>query len=218
MRAMWKGAVAFGLVNVPIKLYAATEDHDVRFHQVHAADGGRIKMVRTCSIDGQPVEYKDLAKAYETDTGQVVIMDDVRLRGPAGARRARDRGARVRPERPGRPDAARPQLLPRAGGQGPQALRAAARGARRRPSAPRSCASCCATRRQLAALRVRDEVLVLQTMLWPDEVRAAEFDVLDTDVEIRPQELAMAAVARRLLARTSTPPSTTTSTARRCSP
>ena len=81
MRAMWKGAVAFGLVNVPIKLYAATEDHDVRFHQVHAADGGRIKMVRTCSVDGHTVEYKDLAKGYESESGQTVIMEESDFEG-----------------------------------------------------------------------------------------------------------------------------------------
>ena len=81
MRAMWKGSVAFGLVNVPIKLYTATEDHDVRFHQVHAEDGGRVKMLRTCSVDGKPLEMKDLSKAYETDTGRVVIMEESDFEG-----------------------------------------------------------------------------------------------------------------------------------------
>ncbi|HET6258690.1 MAG TPA: Ku protein, partial [Pseudonocardia sp.] len=52
MRAMWSGAVSFGLVSVPVKAYSATTNHYIRFHQVHAADGGRIKYRRTCSIDG----------------------------------------------------------------------------------------------------------------------------------------------------------------------
>ena len=55
MRAIWKGAVSFGLVSVPVKLYAATESHDVSFRQVHAKDGGRIKYQRVCSLDGEEV-------------------------------------------------------------------------------------------------------------------------------------------------------------------
>ena len=89
MRAMWKGAVAFGLVNVPVKVYSATEDHDVRFHQVHAADGGRIRMQRTCSVDGEEGRRQDLAKAYESPDGRVVVMDETDfadLPVPGGAR------------------------------------------------------------------------------------------------------------------------------------
>lgn len=191
MRAMWKGAVAFGLVNVPIKLYAATEDHDVRFHQVHAADGGRVKMLRTCSVDGKPVEYKELAKAYESDTGQVVIMEDADFEGlpVPGMREIEvvefvpsdqvdpvlfDRSYYLEPE----PRALKPYVLLR------EALEATDRTALVRVVLRQ--------KTQLGALRVRGDVLVLQTMLWPDEVRAADFDVLETDVDIRPQELSMA--------------------------
>lgn len=192
MRAMWKGSVAFGLVNVPIKLYAATEDHDVRFHQVHAADGGRIKMQRTCSLDGEKVEYKDLAKAYETETGQVVIMEESDFDGlpVPGVREIEvlefvpseqvdpvlfDRSYYLEPES----KAVKPYVLLR------EALLQTERTAIVRVVLR--------SKSQLAALRVRDGVLVLQTMLWPDEVRAAEFDVLETDVDVKPQELAMAA-------------------------
>jgi len=191
MRAMWKGAVAFGLVNVPIKLYAATEDHDVKFHQVHAADGGRVKMVRTCSVDGQPIEYKELAKAYESDTGQVVVMEDADFEGlpVPGMREIEvvefvpsdqvdplllDRSYYLEPEA----RALKPYVLLR------EALTETDRTAIVRVVLR--------NKTQLGALRVRDDVLVLQTMLWPDEVRTAEFDVLDDDVEVRPQELAMA--------------------------
>ena len=192
MRAMWKGSVAFGLVNVPIKLYAATEDHDVRFHQVHAADGGRIKMQRTCSIDGEKVEYKDIAKAYETDTGQVVVMEESDFDGlpVPGVREIEvlefvpseqvdpvlfDRSYYLEPES----RAVKPYVLLR------EALLQTERTAIVRVVLR--------SKSQLAALRVREGVLVLQTMLWPDEVRAAEFDVLAEDVEVKPQELAMAA-------------------------
>jgi len=192
MRAMWKGAVAFGLVNVPIKLYAATEDHDVRFHQVHAADGGRIKMVRTCAVDGHQVEYKDLAKGYESQSGQTVVMDESDFEGlpVPGLREIEvlefvpsdqvdpllfDKSYYLEPDG----KAIKPYVLLR------EALEQTDRTAIVRVVLR--------NKSQLAALRVRGEVLVMQTMLWPDEVRAAEFDVLDGAIEVRPQELAMAA-------------------------
>ena len=75
-RAIWKGAVSFGLVSVPVKLYAATESHDISFRQVHAKDGGRIRYQRVCSIDGEEVEYADIAKGYETEDGEMVILTD----------------------------------------------------------------------------------------------------------------------------------------------
>jgi DNA end-binding protein Ku len=74
MRAIWKGAVSFGLVNVPIRLYSATENHDVKFRQVHREDGGRIKYQRICSIDGAQVSYDDIAKGYETEDGEMVVL------------------------------------------------------------------------------------------------------------------------------------------------
>ena len=76
MRAIWKGAVSFGLVNVPVRLYCATENHDVQFRQVHREDGGRIKYQRVCSIDGEQVSYDDIAKGYETEDGEMVVLTD----------------------------------------------------------------------------------------------------------------------------------------------
>ena len=76
MRSIWRGAVSFGLVSIGVKLYSATEDKDVRFHQVHAVDGGRVKYKRICSIDGEEVEYGDIAKGYELPDGQLVILTD----------------------------------------------------------------------------------------------------------------------------------------------
>src|SRR5918993_793589 len=69
MRSIWRGAVSFGLVSIGVKLYSATEDKDIRFHQVHATDGGRVKYKRVCSIDGEEVEYSDIAKGYELPEG-----------------------------------------------------------------------------------------------------------------------------------------------------
>ena len=192
MRAMWTGSVAFGLVNVPIKLYSATEDHDVRFHQVHAVDGGRIKMVKTCSVDGQRLETKDISKAYETDTGRVVIMEPEDFEGlpVPGVKEISvlefvpseevdpilfDRSYYLEPES----RSVKPYVLLR------EALSQTERTAIVRVVLR--------TKTQLGALRVRGDVLVLQTMLWPDEVRAADFPVLSEETDVRPQELQMAA-------------------------
>ena len=76
MRAMWKGAVSFGLVNVPVKMYTATTSHDISFHQVHRLDGGRIKYKRVCDVCGEEVGYDDIAKGYESPEGQLVILTD----------------------------------------------------------------------------------------------------------------------------------------------
>ena len=69
MRSIWKGSIAFGLVNVPVKVYSATEDHDLKFHQVHAKDNGRIRYKRVCEECGEVVEYSEIARAYESDDG-----------------------------------------------------------------------------------------------------------------------------------------------------
>src|SRR3954454_2962833 len=76
MRSIWKGSIAFGLVNFPVKVYSATEDHDIKFHQVHAKDNGRIRDKRGFEVCGEVVEYRDIAKAYESDDGQTVVITD----------------------------------------------------------------------------------------------------------------------------------------------
>src|SRR3954469_11651656 len=76
MRSIWKGAISFGLVSIPVKLYSATEEKDVSFHQVHREDGGRIRYKRVCTKDGEEVPYSDIAKGYELPTGEVVVLTD----------------------------------------------------------------------------------------------------------------------------------------------
>ncbi|GAA1248038.1 Ku protein [Pseudonocardia aurantiaca] len=192
MRAMWSGAVSFGLVSVPVKLYSATTNHDIRFHQVHAADGGRIKYKRTCSIDGEEVDYVDIIKGYETEDGELITLDEEDLDSLPTASGHEidviefvpadqidpllfDKSYYLEPEA----KAAKPYALLR------EALVQTDRMAVVRVALRQ--------RETLALLRVREKAIVLQTMLWPDEVREPEFDVLDTDVELRPQELTMAA-------------------------
>src|SRR3954467_2599960 len=191
MRSIWRGAVSFGLVSIGGKLYSATEDRDIRFHQVHATDGGRIKYKRVCSIDGEEVEYSEIAKGYELPAGQLVIppeedFDEL----PLSTRREIDVLEFVEAEQidpihfektyylePDGP-ATRPYVLLR------DALENAGQVAITKIALRQ--------RESLAALRVRDGVLVLHTMRWPDEIRKPDFAFLDEDISVRPQELQMA--------------------------
>ncbi len=192
MRAIWKGAVSFGLVSVPVKVYAATESHDVSFRQVHAKDGGRIKYQRTCSIDGEEVAYADIAKGYETDDGQMVILDDDDLAElPASSSRE------ISVEKFVPSDQIDPLLLeksyylePDKAAAKPYALlREALKEADRMAVVTVSLR----TRMTTAVLRVRDDVIVMQTMMWPDEVRKPDFAGLNaTENAAKPQELKMA--------------------------
>ncbi len=182
MRAIWKGAVSFGLVSVPVKLYAATESHDVSFRQVHAKDGGRIKYQRVCSIDGEEVPYADIAKGYETEDGEMVILDDDDLAElPSASSREIavekfvpteqidpmlfEKSYYLEPEKTG----AKPYALLR------QALLDADRMA--------VVTVAIRNRTSIAVLRVKDDVIVLQTMMWPDEVRTPDFSVETGDVK-----------------------------------
>lgn len=189
---MWSGAVSFGLVSVPIKLYSATTNHDIRFHQVHAADGGRIKYKRTCAIDGEEVEYADIVKGYETDDGELITLDDADLDSLPQVSGHEIDVIEFVPA-----DQIDPMLFeksyylePEAKAAKPYALLREALVQTDRMAVVRFALR---QRESIALLRVRGKAIVLQTMLWPDEVREPEFDILDAVVELRPQELTMAA-------------------------
>jgi DNA end-binding protein Ku len=191
MRSMWKGAVSFGLVMIPVKLYAATETKDIAFRQVHREDGGRIRFRRFCSIEDVEVPYEDIAKGYELPDGEVVILtEDDMADLPLPTTRSIEvvqftpaeqldpilfnRSYYVEPETAG----ARAYCLLRDALEESGKVAIAQVALRQRES--------------LAILRVREGVLVLETLLWPDEVRAAAFPFLDEDIDVRPQELRMA--------------------------
>jgi DNA end-binding protein Ku len=189
MRSIWKGAVSFGLVNVPVKLYSATESHDVTFRQVHAKDGGRIKYQRVCAIDGEEVEYADIAKGYETEDGEMVILSDDDLADlPMSASREIavekfvptgqidpmlfEKSYYLEPEKSG----AKPYALLRQALVDSDRMAVVTIALRQRTST--------------AVLRVRDDVIVLQTMMWPDEIRQPDFTI-ETG-EIKDAEVKMA--------------------------
>ncbi|MEU7764727.1 Ku protein [Nocardia sp. NPDC049190] len=191
MRSIWKGSIAFGLVNVPVKVYTATEDHDIRFHQVHAKDGGRIRYDRVCTVCGKSIQFADIDKAYESPDGDKVILTDEDFAKLPAAEKHEIPVLQFVPS-----DQIDPILFDKSYYLEPDS------------STPKAYVLLATTLEQidrtalvhftlrqktrLAALRVRDGVLVLQTLLWPDEVRAVDFESLDGVAEPRPQEIKMA--------------------------
>ncbi len=190
MRAIWKGAITFGLVNVPIKLYPATEDHDISLHQVHDADGGRIRYERRCEVCGKVVEYAHIDKAYAEGKTTVVLTDeDLKSLPEERSHEIEvvefvpseqideimfDRSYFLEPDKA----AAKPYAL----------LRRALEETDRTAIAQFSLRQ----KTRLGALRSRGKVLMLQSLLWDDEVREANFPSLNADVRVSPQELKMA--------------------------
>src|SRR5579859_2951475 len=189
---MWKGGISFGLVMIPVRLYAATEQKDIAFRQVHRADGGRIRFRRFCSIDGEEVPYEDVVKGYELPTGEMVILDDEDL---ADLPLPSTKSIEVLHFAPA--EQLDPILFNRSYFVEPEAAGTRAytllRDALEQSGRIAIAQVALRQREALATLRSRDGVLVLETLLWPDEVRDASFPFLDQDVEVRPQELTMAA-------------------------
>ncbi|WP_067465937.1 non-homologous end joining protein Ku [Nocardia amamiensis] len=191
MRSIWKGSIAFGLVNVPVKVYTATEDHDIRFHQVHAKDGGRIKYDRVCSVCGQSIPYTDIDKAYESPDGDKVVLTDEDFAKLPVAEKHEIPVLQFVPS-----EQIDPILFDKSYYLEPDS------------STPKAYVLLATTleeiertalvyftlrqKTRLAALRVRDGVLVLQTLLWPDEVRSVDFESLDGVAQPKPQEIKMA--------------------------
>ncbi|MQA10689.1 MAG: Ku protein [Pseudonocardiaceae bacterium] len=191
MRAMWRGAISFGLVTIGVRLYAATEEHDYRFHQVHRSDGGRIRYKRVCEECGKEIDYADIVKGYELTDGRVVLLDKDDFDSlPVNSDRAIDvlefvsaddidpihfqKSYYLAPEK----TAIRPYVLLRETLEKENRLAVVKITLRQRET--------------LAMVRAREDVLVLHTMLWPDEIRKPNFEFLDQDTEVRPQELKMA--------------------------
>jgi DNA end-binding protein Ku len=191
MRAIWKGAIAFGLVNVPVKVYTATEDHDISLHQVHNADGGRIRYQRRCEICSKIVDYEDIDKAYEDD-GRTVVLSREELKSiPAENSHEIDVVQFVPAEQLDpimfeksyylEPDAKSPKAY--------VLLRRALEDTDRVAIVQFALRD----KTRLGALRIRGDVLMLQALLWADEVREAAFPALETSVRISAQEREMSA-------------------------
>ncbi|MDQ1552554.1 MAG: end-binding protein Ku [Actinomycetota bacterium] len=189
MRSIWKGAISFGLVNVPVKVYAATEDHDLPLHQVHDKDGGRIKYQRRCEVCGRIVDYEHIDKAYD-DGDRTVILTEKDL---STLPEERSREIEVVEFVPS--DQLDPIMFDRSYFLEPDS------------SSPKSYALLRRTlqetdriaivhfalrqKTRLGALRVRGDVLMLQSLLWDDEVREAKFPGLGPNARVSAAELKM---------------------------
>ncbi|MFC5185356.1 non-homologous end joining protein Ku [Actinomadura harenae] len=191
MRSIWKGAISFGLVTIPVKLYSATEQRDVSFHQVHREDGGRIRYKRVCTIDGEEVAYGDIAKGYELPSGEIVVLtDDDFADLPLTSSRRVDVLQFVDAEEVDPIYFNKTYYLePDTQGVKPYVL---LRDALEESGKVAVVKVALRQRESLATLRVRDGVFVLETMLWPDEVRTPDFPFLDEEIDVRSQELTMA--------------------------
>ncbi|WP_332664557.1 non-homologous end joining protein Ku [Aeromicrobium sp.] len=191
MRSIWKGAISFGLVNVPVKVYSATESHDVSLHQVHNKDGGRIRYQRKCEVCNKVVAYEDIDKAYDDGEKTVVLTDEDFAALPA------ERSHEIEVVEFVPADQVDVLRLDKAYFLEPEerALKPYTLLRRALEDSDRTAIVQFALRQKtrLAALRVRDNVLVLQTMLWDDEVRKPDFDVLDSTPRISQKERDMAA-------------------------
>lgn len=190
MRAIWKGSITFGLVNVPVKLYSATEEHDLQLHQVHDADGGRIRYERKCEVCGKKIAYEHIDKAYDDGEQTVVLTGDDLSALPA----ERSREIEVLEFVPN--EQIDPILFERSYYLEPDSKSPKAYVLLRRvlEETERTAVVRISLRQRtrLATMRVRDDVLLVQTIRWSDEVRAAEFSALDDDVTVGKREMDLA--------------------------
>jgi DNA end-binding protein Ku len=191
MKTIWKGAISFGLVTIPVRVYGATEEKSLRFHQLHLPDGGRIRYKRVCSVDGEEVEWSEIVKGYEYEKDHYVTLTEEELDSlPVASAKA------IEIERFVDAEQIDPiffqksyYLVPEPTGlKAYQLLREAMVDDGKIALAKVAFRD----KEHLATLRLRDNVFVLETMYWPDEIRTPKFDVLDESVELRQQEIRMA--------------------------
>ena len=195
MRSIWKGSVSFGLVNVPVKVYSATEDHDIKFHQVHEKDNGRIRYKRVCEVCGEVVEFKDIARSFESEDGETVIITDEDI---STLPEERSREIEVLEFVPA--DQLDPMLYDKSYFLEPDSKSSKSYVLLAKTLAETDRIAVVhftlRNKTRLAALRVKDfskrDVMMIHTLLWPDEIRDPDFPVLDKEVEIKPAELKMA--------------------------
>lgn len=191
MRAIWKGAIAFGLVNVPVKVYSATEDHDISLHQVHNADGGRIRYQRRCEVCSKVIEYEDIDRAYEDD-GRTVVLTREELKSIPAENSHEIEVVQFVPA-----DQLDPMMFEKSYYLEPDSKSPKAYVLLRRALEDTDRVAivqfALRDKTRLGALRIRDDVLVLQSLLWSDEVREASFPALETSIRISAQEREMSA-------------------------
>ena len=190
-RAMWKGAISFGLVTIPVAVYPATEEKTLRFNQLHDEDGGRIRYKRVCEKDGEEVTFEHIVKGYEVEKDRYVVLTDEDLNAiPVESSRAIDIHRFVDL------DEIDPVMFKKSYYLVPEETGAKAYALLREAMADDGRVGIAKVsfrdKEHLAALRFKDEAFVLETMYWPDEIREADFGGIDVSAKVRGQELEMA--------------------------
>ena len=190
-RAMWKGAISFGLVTIPVAVYPATEEKTLRFNQLHDEDGGRVRYKRVCEKDGDEVSFEHIVKGYEVEKDRYVVLTDEDVNAiPVESSRAIDIHRFVDL------DEIDPVMFKKSYYLVPEETGAKAYALLREAMADDGRVGIAKVsfrdKEHLAALRFKDDAFVLETMYWPDEIREADFGGIDVSAKIRGQELEMA--------------------------
>ena len=190
-RAMWKGAISFGLVTIPVAVYPATEEKTLRFNQLHDEDGGRIRYKRVCEKDGEEVSFEHIVKGFEVEKDRYVVLTDEDVNAiPVESSRAIDIHRFVDL------DEIDPVMFKKSYYLVPEETGAKAYALLREAMADDGRVGIAKVsfrdKEHLAALRFKDDAFVLETMYWPDEIREADFGGIDVSAKIRGQELEMA--------------------------
>jgi len=193
MRSIWRGAISFGMVSIPVKLYSATEQKDVRFRLLHKTDGAPIKEKRVCTADGKEVEWEDLVRGYEVGKGEYVILDpeEIDEAKPESATTI-EIGDFVKLKEIDPIYFEKSYFLePTDVGAKPFTLLKRALEETGRTAVARVVIR---TKERLATIRPYDDTLILETMFWPDEIRSTgSLDVPEGDeARVRAKELDMA--------------------------
>jgi DNA end-binding protein Ku len=193
MRPIWKGAISFGMVTIPVKLYTATEQKDVRFRLLHRDDGAPIEEKRFCTADGREVAWDDLVRGYEVSKGEFVVLepDEIDAAKPESGTTI-EIGDFVEAEQIDPLYFEKGYFLePTEIGVKPFSLLKKALEETDRVAVARVTIR---TRERLALLRAYQDTVVLETMFWPDEIRSTgALDLPEgSDATVRPKELQMA--------------------------
>ncbi|HEV7603337.1 MAG TPA: Ku protein [Candidatus Limnocylindrales bacterium] len=193
-RAMWKGAIQFGLVTIPVKLYLATESKGISFNMLHKTDMSRIQMKVWCPVEDEPISRSDTVKGFEYAPGEYVVVTDEDLeRVPLKTVRSIEIEQFTKAER----DDAAVRFVKSAYYLEPDKIGRKAFNLLKSVLAEDGLTAICKVvikdREALAALDPFGETMLLTTLHWPDEIRAtSELDLGDETYEFKPAELAMA--------------------------
>jgi len=194
MRPIWKGAISFGLVTIPVGLYSATQDKRPKFKQLRESDHAPIRYKRVAETDGEEVPFERIVKGYEVDKGRYVVFSPDELTGIMKG----ISGGVVDVVQFVEQDEIDPIYYRSSYYLAPEKTGVKAYSILLRALEDQDMVGVAKVaireREYLAVIRADDDVIVLETMYWPDEIREPKFETLDEPVEVREEEVKMAAM------------------------